>query len=203
MSTITVAKKNGQAAIAADSLTKWGPIKETAAYVVNHEKILRVGEYYLAIVGPAAAMLVLKHYFANQRRTVRLDDVDAILSAWLDLHAALKERYYLIPEEEEEDDFAYESSRMDVLIAGPKGIFGVGADRAVQEYSRFYAYGYGGQYALGAMYARYDNPSSSAEDIVRLGVTAAAEFDDGTALPVTSYALTLDPETVRVTRKRT
>ena len=192
MSTITVVKKDGHAAIAADSLTKWGSIKETAAYVVNHEKIMRVGGYYLALVGPAAAMLVLKHFFAGRRRVVHLDDVDQILALWLDLHAALKERYYLIPEEEEEDDFAFESSRMDVLIAGPRGIFGVGADRAVQEYSRFYAYGYGGQYALGAMFAAYDDPAKSAEDVARLGVAAAAEFDDGTALPVTSYALKLE-----------
>ncbi len=191
MSTITVVKKNGIAAIAADSLTKWGPIKETAEYVVNHEKIMQVGDYYLAVVGPAAAMPVLKHFFAARRRPVRLDDPDEIFALWLEMHGALKEQYFLIPEEEDGEDFAYESSRMDVLIAGPRGIFGVGADRAVQEYSRFYAYGFGGQYALGAMYAAYDDPGKPAEEIARLGVQAAAEFDDGTALPVASYAVKL------------
>jgi ATP-dependent protease HslVU (ClpYQ) peptidase subunit len=55
----------------------------------------------------------------------------------------------------------------------------------VQEFSRFYAYGQGSDYAMGAMYALYDDPGRSAEDIVRLGLEAAAEFDHSTGLPIT------------------
>jgi ATP-dependent protease HslVU (ClpYQ) peptidase subunit len=190
MSTITVVKKGGLAAIAADSLTKWGAIKETADYVANHEKIFEIQSNYLAIAGPTAARLVLRHYFGSRQR-VRLGSVDEIFATWIGLHQALKERYYLNPDSFEEDDPAYESTQMDVLIANAHGIFGVGVDRAVQEYTRFSAFGYGCEYALGAMWLAYDDPDRSAEDIARLGVQAAAEFDDSTALPVASRSVRL------------
>jgi hypothetical protein len=64
MSTIAVAKKGGQAAIGADTLTCLGTTKESAAYVANYSKIIRVGDNYLAIVGHASWPLVLSSYFA-------------------------------------------------------------------------------------------------------------------------------------------
>jgi hypothetical protein len=53
MTTIAVVRKNGCAAIAADTMTKWGSGKETAAYIVNHQKIFRVGDSYLGVTGTA------------------------------------------------------------------------------------------------------------------------------------------------------
>ena len=44
MSTIVVIRKAGMGAICADTLTKWGTVKETADYVLNHEKIIQIGE---------------------------------------------------------------------------------------------------------------------------------------------------------------
>ena len=83
---------------------------------------------------------------------------------------------------------------MDVLIANPRGIFGVAAHRTVQEFSRFYAYGSGSSYALGAMYAAWRAPSLDAEALARLGVMAAAEFHDETGLPVQSFAMDANPD---------
>src|SRR3954462_9133064 len=48
MTTIAVVRKNGYAAIAADTMTKWGTGKETASYIVNHGKIFQVGNTYSA-----------------------------------------------------------------------------------------------------------------------------------------------------------
>src|SRR4051812_37382792 len=189
MSTIAVVRKNGQAVIAADTLTKRGSLKEPAAYVVNHQKILRVGDSYLAVCGPMTAQLVLEDYFSSAHAGVNLDSVPAIFRAWLPLHQALKDHYFLRPEEDEEDD--YESSRMCVVIANAHGIFGIAAYREVQEFTRFYSYGMGCDYAMGAMYAGYDDPGRSAEDVARLGVEAAAEFDDSTGLPVLAYTVAL------------
>lgn len=188
MSTIVAVKKGGVAAIAADSLTTWGSAKDSAEYVLNHQKIIQVGDSYLAISGPTSAKLALKHYFSS-KSDVDLTSVDKIFLTWLGVHAALKKQYFLEPHENESD--AFESTRLDVLIANPAGIFGVSAHRAVQQFSRFYAYGTGCQHALGAMYASYSQLGVSAEDVARIGVQAAAEFNVDTGLPMVCYSVPL------------
>jgi len=187
MTTVTVVRKDGRIAIAADTLTKWGGGKESADYVANHEKIIRVGDSYVAITGSATFKLILMDYFSTLDAPPLLDSAADIFRIWNTLHGALKEHYYLQTGEDKEEDL--ESSRMDVLIANPRGIFGVAAHRTVQEFSRFYAYGSGSPYALGAMYAAYRAPSLDAEAVARLGVMAAAEFHDETGLPVQSFVM--------------
>ena len=189
MTTITVVRKDGTAAIAADTLIKWGSAKESAAYITNHQKILRVGESFLAVTGYATFKTILEDYFDHAPEEVRLDTPVNIFRTWNRLHRFLKERYYLMPEEDKED--ALESSRMDCLIANRHSIFGVAAHRTVQEFSRFYAYGSGSDYALGGMYSMYADPRMTAEQIARHGIEAAAEFDDGTSLPINSFTVRL------------
>lgn len=188
MTTITVARKNGMAAIAADSLGKWGYVKESAKYIRNSEKIIQVNDNFLAITGPSSAQVVLADYFSTDPEEVDLSSVASIFREWLRLHDALKEHYFL---NERDSKSAFESTQMDVLIANPHGIFGVSEHRDVQEFSRFDAYGSGSEFANGAMFTLYDDPTKSAEDIARFGVEAAAEFDDGTGLPIISYSIAL------------
>ncbi len=188
MTTVAVVRKDGVAAIAADTLTKWGSAKESAAYIANHEKILKVGDNYIAVTGSATFKLILRDYF-NDAPDARLANPQEIFRTWNRMHATLKQRYYLMPEEDKED--ALESSRMDVLIANPHGIFGVSGHRTVQEFARFYAYGSGSDYALGALYSVYADPARSAEDLAHHAVAAAAEFDDATALPASTFTVRL------------
>ena len=192
MTTVTVVKKEGRIAIAADTLTKWGGGKESAAYVMNHEKILRVGDSYIAITGSATFKLILADYFSSLESPPVLDTTLEIFRVWNQMHAVLKEQYYLQTGEDKEEDL--ESTRMDVLVANTHGIFGVAAHRTVQEFSRFYAYGSGSPYALGAMYAAYRAPSLDAAAIARLGVAAAAEFHDETGLPVQSFVMDINSD---------
>ena len=189
MTTVTVVKKGGIAAIAADTLTKWGSAKESAAYIANHEKILRLGESYIAVTGTATFKTILRDYFEQTDEEVKLDTPGSIFRTWNRLHGALKERYFLMAEEDKED--ALESSRMDCLIVNPHGIFGVAAHRTVQEFNSFYAYGSGSDYALGAMFSAYRETGLTAEQVARRGIEAAAEFDDGTGLPITSFTVRL------------
>jgi len=189
VTTVTVVRKDGIAAIAADTLTKWGTAKESSDYIVNHPKILKIGNSYVGVTGYATFKTILRDYFDHVQEEVLLDTPSNIFRTWNRLHGILKQRYYLLAEEDKED--ALESSRMDCLIANPHGIFGVAAHRTVQEFSRFYAYGSGSDYALGAMYSAYADPRLSAEQIARHGVEAAAEFDDGTAAPITSFTVPL------------
>jgi ATP-dependent HslUV protease, peptidase subunit HslV len=188
MSTIVVVRKEGFVAIAADSLTTWGLAKESAEYVLNHQKIIRVRESYLGFSGPTSAKLAIKDYFASNP-DADLSNVDTIFRTWLALHAALKKVYFLHPTENEND--AFESTQIDTLIANPNGIFGVAAHRAVQEFSRFYAYGTGWQHALGAMFALYADAAYSADKVASAGIEAPAAFDVGTGLPIDCYSLPL------------
>ncbi len=190
MTTVTVVKKDGRIAIAADTLTKWGCGKESAAYVTNHEKIIRVGDSFVAITGSATFKLILVDYFDNLESAPEFGSAQEIFRVWNQMHAVLKEHYYLQTGEDKEEDL--ESTRMDVLIANAHGIFGVAAHRTVQEFSRFYAYGSGSPYALGAMYAAYRAPSLDADAVARLGVAAAAEFHDETGLPIQSFVMDLE-----------
>ena len=189
MTTVAVVRKDGIAVIAADTLIKWGNAKESAAYIANHDKILKVGDSYLAVTGYATFKAILQDYFEHAVDDVRFDTPASIFRTWNRLHGVLKERYFLLPEEDKED--ALESSRIDCLIANAHGIFGVAAHRTVQEFSRFYAYGSGSDYALGAMYSAYKDPSLGAEQIAREAIEAAAEFDDGTGLPITCFSVHL------------
>lgn len=192
MTTIAVVKKAGRIAIAADTLTKWGPGKESAAYIVNHTKLMQVGESWLAVSGNATFKHVLDDWFVHPtRKNTPLRSASEIFTAWQKLHKALKEDYYLRPEEQQDD--ALESSRMDVLIANPWGIFGVSGMRTVQEYARFYAYGSGTEIALGALFAAYDLADRDAESLARLAIEAAAEFDDGTGLPIETRIMDQQP----------
>lgn len=192
MSTTTVVSKNGQIAIAADTLFKWGGEKNSAKYVVNHHKIIKIGENYIAVTGQAAGLHAIADYFAKLDTEVQLNTVDQIYNRWRLLHQALKDDYHLDVKDKDEDTF-FESNGMDILIANPHGIFAVGSHRDIQQFSKFYSYGSGNAYALGAMYVTYEKEGYSAEEIARLGVAAAAEFDDCTGLPIVSYAMEAKP----------
>jgi ATP-dependent protease HslVU (ClpYQ) peptidase subunit len=189
MTTIAVVRKNGYVAIAADTMTKWGPGKETAEYIVNHQKTFKVGDTVLAITGNTTFKSMLQDYFARPRVEAKFDTVHHIFKTWQTLHAVLKEEYFLNAGASGDDPI--ESTRMDVLLANKHGIFGVAAHRTVQEFSKYYAFGSGADYAMGAMFATYDDKRYDAEDIARLAVEAAAEFNDGTGMPCTAFRVKL------------
>jgi ATP-dependent protease HslVU (ClpYQ) peptidase subunit len=132
MTTIAVVKKNGRAAIAADTLTKWGTGKESAAYIANNDKIVRAGATFIGASGSATFKTIMRDYFTQPKVKARFDSTLHIFQTWQAFHVALKEQYFLVTTNDKDDSL--ESSRFDVLLANPSGIFGVGAHRTVQEY---------------------------------------------------------------------
>jgi len=185
MTTIALARKDGRITIAADTLTRFGTTLESAEYVANHDKIIRVGPAYLALTGHASLQTVVKSYFDRLEEPADLGSVDAIYETFRAMHGVLKEHYFMNPKEDEDDPF--ESTQLDGLIAHPRGIFGIYSLRSVQEYTRYTALGSGFGYALGAMHALWDGPAS-AEEMACAGIEAAAVFDDATAMPLTHYS---------------
>ncbi len=183
MSTLTVARRDGRVAIAADALTTFEETKLPPGYDAHPEKIFRVGDAYVGVVGYTA------HYLVIRSALEAMDDADftsreGIFETFRALHPLLKEEYFLNPEAEEGDP--YESSQMTALIASPHGIFGVYDLREVHEYRRFWAMGSGAFYALGAMFAGWER-GLAAGDLADLGVRAGAEFDRNSAPPVQRY----------------
>ena len=189
MSTVVVVRKGRYAAIGADTLTNYGGCNERAQYIKNPSKILRIGESLIATVGHASWHLILSSHFARRKEPPDLTSEQAIFEMARELHRALKEDYFVNPDDEDNDDF--ESSRLTCLIANRSGIFGLYSLRSVQQYTKFYAFGSGWAYALGAMRAVYDL-AGSAEDVALAGLDAGADFDDGTSGPFDIHTLTLD-----------
>lgn len=193
MSTVVVVKKAGKVCIAADSLTSFGDLKLNSMYDVAHDKILSYDENHLGIVGSAAHQLVMESVFTSKKIAEEKIDIDfssrlSIFESFRALHPLLKEKYFL--NAKDEDDDPYESTQIDALIANPFGIFGVHSLREVTEYKKFWAIGSGAEYALGAMFAVYDS-AASAEEVAHAGVAAGAEFNNASAMPLSSYVVDL------------
>lgn len=191
MSTVVAVSRHGCACLAADSLTSFGEQKQPPEYDRFSDKLQRVGNGAIGIVGSAAHALVIESVV--QRRRVHLDlrDRMRIFESFRGLHAELKEHYFLNPKEGEEGTDPYESTRIDALIANPYGIFGVYALREVYEYRTFWAVGSGADYALGAMWRAWQDAEATAEQIARDGVLAGIEFDAGSGPPVTTASFAL------------
>jgi ATP-dependent HslUV protease subunit HslV len=193
MSTVVVVKKAGKVCIAADSLTSFGDLKLNSMYDAAHDKILHHDENYLGIVGSAAHQLVLESLLTSKKISDKKIEIDfssrlAIFETFRALHPVLKEKYFL--NAKDEDDDPYESTQIDALIANPSGIFGVHSLREVTEYKKFWAIGSGAEYALGAMFAVFDN-AASAEEVAHAGVAAGAEFNNASSMPLSSYIVDL------------
>ncbi|MBX7220645.1 MAG: MFS transporter [Blastocatellia bacterium] len=188
MSTIVVVRKGKSACIAADTLTTLGSLKLSRAYTKGQEKIIKVDQTFIGLAGSAAHKLVLESYFSNPDVPRDFSSRLEVFETWRALHAALKNDYFLNPKED--DDDPYESTHMMALVANAHGIFSVYGLREVDDLTRFWAIGSGREYALGAMQAVYDHVDS-AEAIARIGVQAAADFDDATALPLVCRTIEL------------
>ena len=186
MSTVTVVKKNGHVAIAADTLSSFGSRKLSAVHNKRASKIVRLGSSFVGLTGAAANLRVLEHVF-NDAAAPALDSAADIFDVFLKLHDRLKYEYAM---NLGASTLAYESTAMTMLIANQHGIFGIYSMREVVEHERFWAAGSGGDYALGAMHALYDI-AADAVSIAEAGVRAGIEFDDGTGAPVESHVIRL------------
>jgi ATP-dependent protease HslVU (ClpYQ) peptidase subunit len=189
MTTIVVVRKGKEAAIAADTLTTYGNQLESSRYIKNHKKIVRYKDSYFALTGWSASQTVLEDLLSKSNGEYELSSEKEIFNWQVHIHKLLKDEYFLKADKRDTD--AFETSRANMLLANPSGIYALSEYRYVKELSRFYAYGSGADYALGAMFAAYDDKSKTAEDIAKIGIKSGAEFDDSTALPMNYFKIKL------------
>ncbi|MBL8383836.1 MAG: MFS transporter [Burkholderiales bacterium] len=179
MTTITVARKGGQIAIAADRLTTFGDTRLSSAYEAN-AKIFRVRDTWIGIAGSSAHHHVIEHAFRKVDAPAFGSKVE-IFDTMVRLHPLLKEHFFLNPKEE--DDDPYESSQYVMLMANAGGIYGVYSYREVFSFDRYWAIGSGRAFALGAMYAAWGRARSGRE-VASIGAAAGCEFDKNSGGPV-------------------
>jgi len=187
VSTIVAVLKDNKVCIAADSLTSFGETRQPAEFVTDFDKILHFGGHtHIGIVGSAAHHLVMQNLLEKHADKIDFSDRFTIFESMRQIHPILKDEYFL--NSKDEDDDAYESSRVDALIVNRGGIFGLYSLREVDQYSRFWAIGSGAEFALGAMQVAF-NLLGDAESVARAGIEAGTCFDNSSALPMTSYSL--------------
>ena len=133
--------------------------------------------------------MVLNSYFANPERPRNFSSTDAIFETFRHAHHWMKAEYFMstLPNKDEE----YETTQFYGLIANAQGIFALYSYRSAQQFQKFWAAGSGRDYALGAMQTVYDECKDPVE-IVKAGLTAAAEFDSSTSGPFETFSVPLE-----------
>ena len=183
MSVVVVVKKGKEIVIASDTLTSQGSRACSSKYKKNSKKFLKYKGTYIGSVGMAMSKIMLKHALKNQEHTIDFNGFDNVYSSMLELHKLLKEKYFLVPTSKKFEQ-TVEETKLSLLLANKSGIYKVSSDRHIAELTSFWAIGSGGNYALGAMHHAYNKEEYSAEDVARIGIEAACEFDKSCALPM-------------------
>lgn len=188
MSVITIAKKDGLCAMAADTLTTQGGRRIAANAKVRASKILRFDGTFLGFVGYSAHGIVFEDLIWKHGKKLDFGGRRAIFDTAYRIHDILTDDYHLRTEESNSDQ-PYDSSQLTFAIANAHGIFTVDSYREVFQFSEFWSIGSGSSYALGAMRVLYDQEDANAEFIAREGAMTAAAFNVYCAEPIESFAV--------------
>ena len=188
MSTIVVAQKNGSVCIGADTLSCLGSLRQKAHHIVNKTKITRIDDTFIGLTGTSASLVVLNSYFANPERPRDFSSADAIFETLRHAHYFLKSEYFMSAHPDKGEE--YETTQFYGLAANAHGIFAIYSYRSAQQFHKFWSAGSGRDYALGAMHSQYDQ-CETAEEVVRAGLEASAEFDSSTSAPFEIHTIPL------------
>jgi ATP-dependent HslUV protease subunit HslV len=192
MTVLVVVRKGNKACIAADTQTNQGNIVLPGEYQIkkSRTKIIRFKNTYIGISGSAAHKRVFDSIVKNYSDRLNFQGTDNIFETFRSIHTILKDEYYVLSEEGEEQP--YESNQMCGIICNSTGIYDFDSYREVAEFSQYWASGSGMQIALGALYAAYEL-LEDVEQIAKIAVEAACKLDDSCGLPIESYLVDLKP----------
>lgn len=181
MSVVVGVRKENKICIASDSQASLGPLKVSQKHLVNFQKILKVNDSYIGLVGWRATIQIIEHLITTKPDIFDLSSHLKIFESTLSIQSILKDKYFI--ETEEEDDQPVESSQISAIIINKNGLFEIESYREIREFEDYWAIGSGDMLALGAMYALY-HKDYSASAIAEEAVQAACEYDEGCGLPV-------------------
>lgn len=190
MTTVVAVKKEKRLCLASDGLSIFGSRKEESGKHVQEEaKFISLGPNIVGMSGHPSWRLVLTNHFSKKKKISLWKTPDQIFDLVNGMQEELKENYYLSPPSLK--FMPFENSGFQLLIINTCGIFEVEHSRVVKQYSNYSAIGTGEEYALGAINAVYDM-IEDAEEVAKIGVEAAAQFDRNTGLPLYTHCIDLD-----------
>ena len=186
MTTIVAVQGAGWAVVGYDSqVTEEDGRRYTMAR--GSSKVAKNGEYFLGAAGDVRAINILAYAFSppkvGELTGVRLDRF--ITSKFVPaLRACFEAQGYAASKESKES--AEQGSVVLVVVNGT--IYVIGEDYAwVRDSGGIYAFGSGGDYALGALYSfgieKVTSRVDTAQDLIRSSLTAASKLDPGTGPP--------------------
>lgn len=166
----------------------FGDTRLSQSYEENR-KVFQIGDSYIGLAGTTAHFPVMRALLTGMGDDCRLHSRDEVFGTFCKVHRKLKDDFFLNTKEEEDDP--YESSQITCLIANPTGIYGVYSYREVFAFDRFWGIGSGRSFALGAMYAVYEQ-NLDARAIADIGVKAGAEFDKSSGGPFQIHSFVIE-----------
>jgi ATP-dependent HslUV protease, peptidase subunit HslV len=189
MSVIVAVRKDGMAAIAADTQVSQGPIIVPGADRCFPSKIHHIAGAYIGVVGSFAHHGVLRSLSRTKPELFNFESGDEVFETLRRIFPLLRDEYYLHTARNDDDE-EYESSQMFGMLISAAGVFSFSNSRDVSGYARFWSSGTGMELAIGAMDAIYDSDRNALQ-VAEIGASTACKYDSSCGLPLESYELAL------------
>ncbi len=190
MSVIAAVRKGRRLIIAADSQDNFGDLRPPPD---NHSalKIRAIGDAWLGCSGWAVYDDLFGHYLQKRSTRTALNTREEIFEFFLKFWRVIRADYPFVNEQSRtEDKTPFADLDATFLIASPGGIFLVSSNMSVSSFAKYYAIGSGGDYALGALHALYDE-KSDALDLAESAIAAAKAYDSGCGGATVTKEITL------------
>ena len=178
MSVIAAVRKARRLVIAADSQDNFGDLRPPSD---NHSamKLRALGEAWIGCSGWAVYDDLIGHYVGRKSTKVALGTREDVFEFFLKFWRAMRADYPFVNEQSRaEDKTPFADLDATFLIASPGGIFLVSSNMSVSLFQKYYAIGSGGDYALGALHALYDEQTDPVA-LVERAIAAAKAYDSG------------------------
>jgi ATP-dependent protease HslVU (ClpYQ) peptidase subunit len=99
MSTVAISRKNGQVAMACDTLWKQGATNCPSSHKKNHSKMVRIGNALVGCVGSSAHVMVLTSLSTHHPDLFDFSSVGGIFESFRKIHKVMVDEYYLVTRE--------------------------------------------------------------------------------------------------------
>lgn len=174
MSIAVAVQKKNQIVLATDSQSSFGSCRVLSDNLKSM-KIKKVGSSFIAAAGWGLYDDILEDFF-NRKKRYSLRNRNQIFKVFMQFWKELHDKYPLVNEQCGDKDSPFGDLDASFLIVNSAGIFHVASDMSTSHFEKFFAIGSGADYALGVLYALYDDKIDAAT-MARRAVDAAIFFN--------------------------